>query len=258
MAVERGGRVVTTTESERLRAAFMDTVYREADRDDVAFYRERATAAEGHVLELGCGGGRIYLEVLAAGVDADGIDRSAHSLAVLREKASERNLSPSVWQADMSAFTVDQAYDLIYCPFNAIQELTTIEDQQNLLESAYDALDSDGTLVFDTFVPDFEFIASTWGEWQHRTVQFRGKPVEFQTRTRLVDTVSQEYISEKRAVWPDGSELFSFEGRAALLPAREIELLARNSPFESWHATGDYTDEPLADGHSAQVWALEK
>ncbi len=249
---------MTSTETGRLRAAFMDTVFREADRDDVEYYRQQATAAGGRVLELGCGGGRIYLEVLAAGVAADGIDLSADSLSLLREKATERDLSPTVWQADMSAFSVDEEYNLIYCPFNAIQELTTIEDQQGLLESAYDALTPGGRLIFDTFVPDFEFIASTWGEWQHRTVQFCGKPVDYQTRTRLIDDVSQEYISEKRAVWPDGSELVSFEGRAKLLPAREIGLLAQNSPFESWHATGDYTDEPLADGHSAQVWTLEK
>lgn len=45
-----------------------------------------------------------------------------------------------------------------------------------------------------------------------------------------------------------------FEGRATLLPYRELELLARLSPFESWTVTGDYTDEPLADEHSTQVW----
>ncbi|WP_433634113.1 hypothetical protein [Halomicrococcus sp. NG-SE-24] len=35
-------------------------------------------------------------------------------------------------------------------------------------------------------------------------------------------------------------------------------MLARLSPFESWKVTGDYTDDPLADGHSAQVWTLER
>jgi SAM-dependent methyltransferase len=243
---------------QRRRAEFQDTLFRAADRDDVAYYRERAREADGPALELGCGTGRIYLELLDAGIDADGIELSDASLSVLRENAAERSLTPSVWRGDMSDLAVDRAYELVYCPFNAIQELTAIEDQQGLLECAHDALAPGGQFVFGTFVPSLDRIASNWGEWQTRTVQFRGESVEYHTRTTMVDTVSQTYTTEQRAVWPDGSELFSFEGRATLLPAREIELLVQNSPFDSWTATGDYTDEPLADGHSAQLWTLEK
>lgn len=245
-------------DSDRLRAEFMDTVFREAARDDVAYYRDCATATEGPVLELGCGTGRIYLALLAAGVDADGLDRSAASLAVLRDTAEARGLTPSVWQADMTAVAVDRDYTLVTCPFNAIQELTTIAQQRALLEAAYDALAPGGTFVFDTFVPDFEYIAETWGEWQRRSIEFRGEPVEYHTRTRLVNEVTQEYVSEKKAITQEGDQLFAFAGRATLLPYRELEVLARLSPFESWSVTGDYTDEPLADGHAAQVWALNR
>lgn len=48
--------------------------------EDVAFYRELALDADGPVLEIGCGTGRIYLELLAAGVDAYGVDISAAML----------------------------------------------------------------------------------------------------------------------------------------------------------------------------------
>jgi len=246
------------TESDRLQAAFLDAVYRRANRDDGAYYVDRATAVDGPVLELGSGTGRIYLELLEAGVDADGIDLDPASLALLREHADERGLDPNVWRGDMTDLRVDRSYALVTCPFNAVQELTTIEEQQAFLASVYDALAPGGTLVFDTFVPDFEYIAEQWDEWQQRTVEFRGEDHEYHTRSRLVDAVAQEYVSEKRAVAPDGAELFAFEGRATLLPSREIELLVRQSPFESWTATGDYTAEPLADGHSAQVWSLER
>ena len=220
------------TESDRLRASFMDTVYRDADRDDTNYYVDRAAAADGPVLELGCGTGRIYLAMLAAGLDADGLDLDSASLELLRERAAEAGLEPSVREADMTDFETDRAYALVTCPFNAVQELTTIEQQQAVLESAHDALAPGGAFVFDTFVPEFAYIAESWGEWQQRTVEFRGASHEFRTRSRLVDAVTQEYVSEKRAVAPDGSELFAFEGRATLLPAREVELLVRQSPFE--------------------------
>jgi len=191
-------------------------------------------------------------------VDADGIDLSQASLALLRERADERGLEPAVWQADMTEVTADREYALVTCPFNALQEVVSLDQQRALLASVYDLLAPGGRFVFDTFVPDFEHICRAWGEWQQRTVEFRGDPVEYHTRTRMVDEVSQTYVSEKEAVTEDGEQLFAFEGEATLLPTRELELLARASPFESWHTTGDYTDEPLADGHSAQVWHLEK
>ncbi|PSP58365.1 class I SAM-dependent methyltransferase [Halobacteriales archaeon QH_7_66_36] len=245
-------------DSDRLQAEFMNTVYKSASRDDVAYYVDRATTVEGPVLELGCGAGRIYLELLEAGVDADGIDLSSDSLAVLREEAEREGLDPNVWQADMTEFSADRKYALVTCPFNAIQELTTIEQQQALLESVYDVLAPGGIFVFDTFVPDFEYIGEKWGEWQQRTVEFRGEPIEFHTCSRIVDEVAQNYVSEKEAVTQDGDQLFAFQGQATLLPYRELELLARLSPFESWEVTGNYTDERLTDDHSAQVWTLEK
>lgn len=242
----------------RIQAEFMDAVYKAADRDDVAYYLDRAASADGPVLELGCGTGRIHLELLAAGVDTDGIDLSADSLAVLRERAERRGLDPSVRRGDMTAFDADREYALVACPFNAIQEVTSVERQLALLEAAFDALAPGGAFVFDTFVPDFEYIAETWGEWQRRTVEFRGEPVEYHTRTRLTDAVTQTYTAEKKAIAPDGTRLFASEGEATLLPARELDLLARLSSFESWTATGDYTDERLRDDHSAQVWSLER
>jgi len=245
-------------EHDRTQAAFLDTVYRAADRDDVNYFLERARSADGPVLELGCGTGRIYLELLEAGVDADGLDLSPVSLTVLRKTAAERGLEPSVWQGDMTSFGVDREYALVTCPFNAIQELTTVDQQLCLFEAAHEALAPSGTFVFDTFVPDIEFIADAWGEWQERTVEFRGDPVAYHTRNRLVDEVSQTYVCEKKAITQDGEQLFEFEGEATLLPSREIELLLRLSPFESWEATGDYTDEPLVDGHTAQVWSARK
>ncbi|ERH11610.1 MAG: hypothetical protein J07HB67_00618, partial [halophilic archaeon J07HB67] len=63
-----------------------------------------------------------------------------------------------------------------------------------------------------------------WGEWQPRTVEFRGEPVEYYTRSRVVDEVSQDHVFERKAVSEAGEQLFSSQERATLLPPREIEL----------------------------------
>ena len=81
------------------------------------------------MLELACGTERVYLELLAAGVDADGFDRAVTTLRELRRSAADRGLDPSVWRADITVFAVDRAYDPAICPFNAFQHLLTIEER---------------------------------------------------------------------------------------------------------------------------------
>src|SRR2546425_3012707 len=50
-------------------------------RRDVPFWRRLASSAEGRVLELGCGTGRVSLPLARSGVRLVGVDRSAAMLA---------------------------------------------------------------------------------------------------------------------------------------------------------------------------------
>lgn len=239
-------------------APYYEAHLAEFDREDVAFYRDRATAADGPVLEMACGTGRIYLDVLGAGVDVDGFDASEGSLSLLREQAAEQGLEPSVWQADMRSFEVERRYDLVYCPFNAVQHLHGIDDQLAALEAVYDALAPGGTFVFDVFVPSFEVICGTYDAWQTTTFTLEGTTHEHRSRSRIVDEVAQLVSVEQEVRDPAGEVVAETTHRIKLLPKREVELLVRKSPFESWWATGDFEAEPLADGHTAQVWELER
>jgi len=243
-------------DDQRLWAEFTHAQRESGRSDDVAFYVERAQAADGPTLELGCGTGRIYLELLRAGVDADGLDLSEEALGVLREYAREAGLGPSVWQGDMTAIAADRAYALVTCPFNTVQQLLTPDDQLAMLASVYDALAPGGAFVFDVFVPDFEFICATYGEWQTATVDFRGEPHEYRTRAQVVDQVRQVVEVEEEV---EGPAIEATGGhRMTLLPRDQVEELVRLSSFDDWTVTGDFTGEPLADGHRTQVWSLRK
>lgn len=242
-----------------LRAELYDRRMREMDRGDAEFYETLARNAEGPALELACGTGRIYLDVLAESVDADGFDRSAEMLSVLRDRAGERGLAPSVWQADMTDFAVDREYGLAYCPFNAMQHLLTIDEQLAALRNVYDALAPGGRFVFDVFVPSFELIAETYGEWREESIELRGELCTFRTHSRIADEVEQRFTVENELYDSDGQQVLSASHRLKMLPKREVELLARASPFEEWSVQGGFeSDAAIEDGDPVQVWTLRK
>jgi len=238
-------------------AAYYDVVTN-AYRDDVDFYVEQAQAAGGPVLELACGTGRVYLELLRAGIDADGFDRSAGALARLREKAAADGLDPAVWQADMASFSVDRAYDLALCPFNAVQHLLTVEDQLTTLERVHSALAPGGRFVFDVFVPSFDVICGRYGTWQTEDREYEGRTYEVRSRSRVADAVEQQFTVEREMYAPDGEQVVEDELRLKLLPKREVELMARLSPFDGWTVAGGFDGSDIADGDTTQVWTLKK
>lgn len=242
----------------RARSEFYHRRTVEEWRPDLDYYVERARAADGPVLEMACGTGRIYLPLLDVGVDADGFDRSPDALAVLRETAADVGLDPSVWLADMTAFAVDREYELVICPFNGLRHLLTVDDQLAALRRVHEALAPGGRFCFDVIVPRFATICEDMGEWRTSTVEYRGEPHTHRVRWQVVDDVNGLFSTELELTDPDGGTVFTEQYRQKMLPPRELELLARLSPFAEWSVTANFGDEPLEHGDAYQVWTLEK
>jgi SAM-dependent methyltransferase len=121
--------------------------------DDVGFYRALAAATGGRVLELGCGNGRILLELLAAGIDAMGVDASAGMLAELRRKAHARGLPAPVARMDIRALALRPGFALVLVPYSLVTYMTTDAAVASLLAGARAVLAPGGRLVIDAFVP---------------------------------------------------------------------------------------------------------
>lgn len=239
-------------------AEFYDAQYGDDQGGDRAFYRDLAVEADGPVLEVGCGTGRIYLDLLRAGVDADGIDVSEGMLDVLREKADEAGLEPSVWRADVTEFDPPRAYALAVVPFRAFLHLLSVEAQLAALSNLHDALAPGGRLALNFFAPDLDVIAERYGSWQEETVQHGGESYTLRTYTELVDPVEQVARERRELYDADGERVFAESFELKLLPKREFELLARLSPFEEWTAYGGFDREPLESSDQEQVWVLRK
>jgi len=122
--------------------------------DDVGFYAKLAQTAAGQTLELGCGSGRILIELLARGIDILGVDRSLPMLKQLRQDAARRTpRAPAVVQMDLRALALREPFALILAPYSLITYLTESEEIDAFIDQARALLVSDGALVLDSFIP---------------------------------------------------------------------------------------------------------
>ncbi|HET7777833.1 MAG TPA: class I SAM-dependent methyltransferase [Rudaea sp.] len=121
--------------------------------DDVGWYRQHCLTRGGRVLELGCGTGRILLELLAAGVDAIGVDRSLPMLRQLRRDAAKRGIEARVAQMDLRGLALTGKFETILAPYSLITYLTNPEATVAALVRMRSLLAVQGRLVIDAFIP---------------------------------------------------------------------------------------------------------
>lgn len=240
-------------------AAYYEATTNYGDIGDESFYLDAALNAGGPVLEAACGTGRLYLEFLRQGVDADGFDVSASMLEVLRENAAAENLTPTVWQADLRSVRADRTYALALVPYNSFCIIQSVDDQLAALGALYEFLEPGGRLLFDVYVPRYDVIAESFGKWRaEQKFEYDGTQLTARTRTTIANQVEQTYRTEHEILNDDDEVVARDEFVLSHLPPQQIELLARQSSFEQWSVSGGFDDEPLTDGDSVQVWELTK
>lgn len=238
-------------------AALYDPAHRERDLGDESFYLELAMTADGPVLEVGCGTGRIYLELLRAGVDADGFDISDGMLRVLEEKAEEAELDAFVWRDDMREFEAPRAYDLIIIPFRTFLHNLTVEGQVATLERCRAALAPGGRLALNVFTPDFDYICETYGQPDSWTFIHEGDEYRVTDVTDFVDEVEQ-VIASTRSVTRNGREISTAAFELSMISRREFELLFRATGWSDWSFYGGFGGADLETADQEMVIVAER
>ena len=134
--------------------------------EDVPFYVELARDAEGTVVELAVGNGRVAIPVAQAiGRPMLGVDSSPAMLAQAREQAAEAGVELELREQDMRDFTLEEPAALVYCPFRAMLHLPTWQDKRKVFERVAAALQPSGRFVWDSFVFNPHRAAESDGQW---------------------------------------------------------------------------------------------
>jgi len=246
-------------------------------RRDVPFWRRVALGADGPVLELGCGTGRVSLPLAKAGVDLVGIDRSAEMLARaargagrLRAKPriakparipgrrripTPESRTPGFVRGDIRTLPfASNTFRMVLAPYGILQSLLRDRDLADTLDAVGRVLQRGGTFGID-LVPD----VPNWREYSDR-IQHRGAAAGGAHLT-LVESVRQDRAQglttfEQRYIVRRGRETVEhpFTLTFRTLTVRQMTRRLEKAGFRVETALGDYRGRRWAPG--ADVWIL--
>lgn len=231
---------------------------------DIDYYVARAKAANGPVLELGCGTGRVTLPMLQAGADVDGVDLEPTMLRRLEAKAAALGLAPRVTQGDMRDFTMPRRYALALVTFRSFMHLHTTEDQLKALRCIREHLEPGGALVMNLFYPDPALVAAQEGKSRLERELVHpetGLPIALYVTTTY-DMVGQRLAGDREVIESDArgyaakTHRMRFELRWTY--RWEMELLLRIAGFSRWDVRRGFDDGPFEKTTDEMVWTAWK
>jgi SAM-dependent methyltransferase len=207
---------------------------------DVPFYVDLAKQADGPLVELAIGNGRVAIPVAkATGQRVIGIDSSPAMLALARAGAIEAGVQLDLRQGDMRDLALVESAALIYCPFRALMHLPTWADRRRTFERVAAALRPNGRFAWNAFAFDHHIAARLDGAHQTAPVPHT---VHYAVGDNRID-LTQEDGARSSIWWATKNEWLG------LLDVAGLEL-------ESLY--GGFAHEPFTEASREYVFVARK
>ena len=133
--------------------------------EDVDFYVSLAREADGPLVELAVGNGRVAIPVAqATGRPVIGIDTSSAMLEQARARAAATEVELELHEGDMRELALVAPAALIYCPFRALLHLPTWADRRRTFERVAASLRPGGRFAWNAFAFDHQVAARLDGQ----------------------------------------------------------------------------------------------
>jgi SAM-dependent methyltransferase len=242
-------------------AALYDLVY-DAFDDDVPFYREFARRAEGPVLELCAGSGRVTVPLAQEGVELVAVDASPPMLDRLRSRLDEAT-TPRVRliEADMRNFDLGQRFELAFCAFGSFEQLLTKDDQLACLRTVASHLAPGGVFVAELrslTAIDWDVEPQLMHEWTRPDPATGGQI----SKLRSVATSRERQVTIDTVIFDRSAVDGTVRRRILEVPMRaigrfELELLLERADLRLAALYGDTTLSPYTDQSDSMIFVAE-
>lgn len=228
---------------------------------DFDFYYELTKAYSGKVLELCCGTGRLTIPLKEKGVDICGVDFTRNMLDEAKRKSSLKNLEIDFILGDMKNLHLPnyekEKFDMIFIPFNSLQNTYTIDDVNKVFSSVRKYLKDDGVFVFDIFNPSIHFLVE--GEKSFREI----KRFSLEDGQNIIIKEKIKYDSAtqiNRVIWKheiDGKTYNQKLDMRCFYPL-EMDLIIKYNKFKTINKFGDYSRKNFDSNSKKQIYVCKK
>jgi ubiquinone/menaquinone biosynthesis C-methylase UbiE len=197
---------------------------------DIAFYVELARAADGPLVELAVGTGRVAIPVAReTGRRVLGIDSSPAMLSQARIRAARAGADLDLRAGDMRDLDLDEPAALVYCPARALLHLPTWADRRRTFERVAASLAPGGRFAWNAFAFDHHVAARLDGQHQDEPVPHT---VRYSVSDNRIDIIRDDGATS-RLWWATKNEWFG------LLDVAGLELEALHGGFAGEPFTED-------------------
>ena len=199
--------------------------------EDVAHYVSLAREADGPIVELAVGSGRVAIEVVReTGKPVLGIDSSPAMLEIARERSA--GLPLELRLGDIRELELEEPAALIYVPFRSLLHLRGWHDKRRVFERVAASLRPGGRFAFNAFVFSHTIAAGIDGTTQDQNGIVH--TLRYVPADNRID-IARDDGAKLSLWWATKSE---WEG---LIDVAELEVEALYGGF----AREPYTDESL-------------
>lgn len=128
---------------------------------NLPFYVDAYLKADGPVVELGIGDGRIAVQAAVQGRAVIGVDLSSAMLDLCRRRAERAGVSDrlTLMRADFSTVELDTPAALVALPYHSLGHLLTLADKRRAICNVFSQLCPGGRFIFDDFVMTADLVA---------------------------------------------------------------------------------------------------
>ena len=244
-------------------AVWTDTAW--STQANLAFYVDAYARADGPVVELGVGDGRIAVQAALRGCPMIGVDLSTVMLELCRRRAVQAGVLDrlTLMQADFRSFALATPAALIALPYHSLGHLLTWDEKRRAVDHVFAQLRPGGRFIFDDFL-------MTPALLEHmRRVQLRAEYRATMGTDRLLwvtSLVDEAAHTIKVVTWEDEVSADGLLTRRCyrrlslswLDPAQARELLTQ-AGFVIDACYGDFDGTPFSDATAhEQVWVARK
>jgi ubiquinone/menaquinone biosynthesis C-methylase UbiE len=225
------------------------------------FYVRQLRRADGAILELGVGTGRVSRALGEEGRTVVGIDISQGML----ERAKVNGRALRLVRGRMECLPFRQAFAHVICPLAAIGHMAHEQDCRDLFKSVHRVLQPGGTFIFDHFNLDAPWAAALNGSVRpmYHGPDPRDAELVLDASCKLslsATTRTMRHVVRARRMRSDGSWLDSSTASLTVHWYSHSSLLqlALETGFRVRDCYGGFGEQPFAQLSPQMVWMLER